>query len=207
MTFTDTHIRFVASTGALRIAYNQECMRTSVHTPKAGKPRAARTSEPNHGSRLSPLPGRILALDYGRRRIGLAVSDEMRITARPAGILERKNRRDMIRKLRDVAREYSARRIVVGHPLNLDGTAGEMAEEAARFASRLRKELGIEVDLMDERLTSWAAEQTLHETTRRAKRDDSGPRRQNDDIAAAILLRDYLERDRLERPAPRTGKE
>jgi putative Holliday junction resolvase len=153
------------------------------------------------------LPGRVLGLDYGRKRIGLAITDELRITARPAGILERKNRRDMIRKLRDIAREYGAKHIVVGYPLNLDGTAGEMAEEAARFAVRVRKELGVEVDLMDERLTSWAAGQSRTVTNRRAKSRPSSAREENDDVAAAILLRDYIERHPLKRAAARAEKD
>lgn len=149
----------------------------------------------------------MLGLDYGRRRIGLAISDEMRITARPAGILERKNRRDVIRRLREIARQHGARHIIVGYPLNLDGTAGEMAEEAARFAARVRKELGIEVDLVDERLTSWAAHQEMAETARASKRDDRATAPQADDLAAAILLRDYLERAPARRSASRDGEE
>ena len=145
------------------------------------------------------LPGRILAIDYGRRRIGIAVSDELRITARPLTILERKNRSELIRKLREMAREYGARQIIVGYPLNLDGTSGEMAEEAARFANRVRKELGIEVELVDERLTSWAAEQAIAETGRRVRRKSSSPRQSHDDFAAAIFLRDYLERNKMNR--------
>jgi len=125
----------------------------------SNRARMAKSGESHERNERSDpaLPGRVLGLDYGRKRIGLAVTDELRLTARPAGILERKNRGDLIRKLRETAREYGAKLIVVGYPLNLDGTAGEMAEEAARFAARVRKELGVEVDLMDERLTSWAA--------------------------------------------------
>ena len=163
------------------------------------------TAKPARADR--ELPGRVLGLDYGRKRIGLAITDELRITARPAGILERKNRSDLFRKLREIAREFGARRIVVGYPLNLDGTAGEMAEETARFAARLRKELGVEVEMIDERLTSWAAGQTRQETNRRPKSRDSGEREENDDVAAAILLRDYIERHPLKRAAARAERE
>jgi putative holliday junction resolvase len=151
--------------------------------------------------RESPeLPGRILALDYGRRRIGLAISDELRITARPLEIIERKNRGDLMRRIRATAREHGARLILVGLPLNLDGTPGEMAEEAARFASRVRKELGVEVELVDERLTSWAADQealaTRRGSGRRGKAKSAAAPTTRDDVAAAIFLRDYLERER-----------
>jgi putative Holliday junction resolvase len=173
----------------------------------AAESKKSRASKPQSLRVAVTLPGRILAIDYGRRRIGIAVSDELRITARPLTILERKNRSELIRKLREMAREYGARQIVVGYPLNLDGTSGEMAEEAARFANRLRKELGVEVELVDERLTSWAAEQTIAETGRRARRRDSGPRQSHDDFAAAIFLRDYLERNKLNRPASQADKD
>ena len=135
--------------------------------------------------------GRVLAIDYGRRRIGLAVSDELGITAAPLATLERKNRRDDIRRLRDTARKYTIALIIVGSPVHLNGHAGEMAEEASRFAARIQKELGLPVRLRDERLTSWEAEQTLKE--------NAGRKRQNanvDSVAAAILLREYLDENR-----------
>lgn len=131
---------------------------------------------------------RILAIDYGRRRIGLAVSDELGITAVPVATLERKNRQEDIRRLREITRKYKITLIIVGSPLHLAGHAGEMAKEAARFASRIKKELGLPVELRDERLTSWDAEQTLKENTgRKAKKTHL------DSVAAAILLRDFLD--------------
>jgi putative Holliday junction resolvase len=136
-----------------------------------------------------PESRRILAIDYGRKRIGLALSDELGITASPLATLERTNRRNDLRRLREICRTNAVARVLVGHPLHLNGKAGEMAAEAARFASRLRKELAIDVELVDERLTTWEAEQT-------ANRPKSPSRRRQgpiDHIAAAILLRDYLE--------------
>ncbi len=133
---------------------------------------------------------RILALDYGRKRIGLAVSDELRLTAQPLKTLERKNRAEDVRRLREICREQGVARIIVGHPVHMTGEAGPMAEEAARFAARLKKELGIEVELLDERLTSWEAEQTVGGT--RSSRGRG--RAALDDVAAAILLREYLDR-------------
>jgi putative pre-16S rRNA nuclease len=178
-------------------------MTTALHSRPAKGASAARGG----GPRFAALPGRVLGLDYGRRRIGLAISDELRITGRPAGILERTNRRGVFRSLREIAREYGARQIVVGYPLNLDGTAGEMAEEAARFAARLRKELGIEVELVDERLTSWAAHQEMAETARATKRDERRTAPETDDLAAAILLRDYLGREHPKKQTSSRGGE
>ena len=138
-----------------------------------------------------PTP-RILAIDYGRKRIGLALSDELGITAHPLQTMLHKNRRDDLRRLRDICRTHGVARILVGHPVHITGEAGEMADEAARFAARLRKELGIEVELADERLTSWEAEQTMAEF-------GSARHRKNaplDAVAAAILLREYLDKKR-----------
>jgi putative holliday junction resolvase len=137
-------------------------------------------------------PRRILAIDYGRKRIGLALSDELQLTAQPLLVLKRANRRDDLRRLRDICRKQGVARILVGHPLHMTGEAGEMADEAARFAARLRKELGIEVDLVDERLTSWEAGQMMAETGSARQRNESSL----DDVAAAIFLREYLERHR-----------
>jgi putative Holliday junction resolvase len=134
--------------------------------------------------------GRILALDYGRKRIGLAISDELRLTARPLETLTRTNRQNDFRRLREVCRRHEIARIIVGHPVHMTGEAGSMADEAARFAERLKKELGIEVELLDERLTSWEAEQTVSETRSSSRRKRREPL---DDVAAAVLLRDYLE--------------
>lgn len=133
---------------------------------------------------------RILAIDYGRRRIGLALSDELGVTARPLATLQRVNRRSDLRRLSEICREHGVGRVIVGHPLHMSGEAGEMAGEAARFAERLKRETGIETELVDERLTSWQAEQMASEIP-------SGKRRKGgslDDVAAAILLREYLER-------------
>lgn len=137
------------------------------------------------------LTHRILAIDYGRKRIGLALSDELGLTAQPLDVLIHKNRREDIRRLREICREHGVRRILVGHPLHITGEAGEMADEAARFANRLGKELGIEVELADERLTSWEAEQIANES-----KSISSRKAPVDAVAAAILLREYLDKKR-----------
>lgn len=149
-------------------------------------------AEPSRVEARTSHPCRILAVDYGRKRIGLALSDELGLTAQPLLTLERINRREDLRQLRDICHRHSVGRILVGHPVHMSGAAGEMAEEAARFAARLHKEMNIEVELLDERLTSWEAEQTLAET-RGGARPKGRPR---DDVAAAVLLREFLEQRR-----------
>lgn len=143
---------------------------------------------------------RVLAIDYGRKRIGLALSDAMGITAHPLAVLSRTNRRDDLRRLRELCREHSVGRIIVGHPVELSGEAGEMADEASRFAARLQKELGLPTELLDERLTSWEAEHSLPEA--KSARRKGAP---VDDLAAAILLREYLEKSSHGRPSTAGG--
>jgi putative pre-16S rRNA nuclease len=140
------------------------------------------------GSSSASRRGRILAIDYGRRRIGLAISDELGLLAQPLETLERRNRQNDLRRLGELVRKRGVQRILVGLPLRLDGGAGEMAEEAARFALRLGTQLKLPVELVDERLTSWEAEQMLAGSRRR--------RRRVDEIAAAIFLDQYLARER-----------
>jgi putative pre-16S rRNA nuclease len=134
-----------------------------------------------------PKHARIMAIDYGSKRFGLALSDELGITSQPLTTLPRTNRRDDIRRIRLLARENNVRKIVVGLPLRLDGSAGEMAEEVKRFATRLTKEIGLPVEMFDERLTSWEAGQTEVSNSRSEYHDTH-----RDEIAAAIILRDYL---------------
>jgi putative holliday junction resolvase len=149
-------------------------------------------------SESAPSPGRIMAIDYGRKRFGLALSDELGLTSQPLTTLPRTNRRDDLRRLRLLARENKVRQIVVGLPLRLDGSAGDMAEEVVRFATRITKELGLPVEMFDERLSSWEAGQTEVSSTRSEYHDVH-----RDEIAAAIILRDYL----ASRSASARGKE
>jgi putative holliday junction resolvase len=154
----------------------------------------------------------ILAIDYGKVRIGLALADIETGLPRPLTTIERVNRNEDMRRLRELAREHAVKEIVVGLPLRLDGTRGEMAEEATRFADRVRKQLGLPVEMVDERLTSWEAERLLEEQAGKVFRDDSVPahvhasghanarkkkqaeRATVDAMAAAVILKEYLAR-------------
>src|SRR6202171_6850419 len=110
---------------------------------------------------LNSLPmGVILAIDYGQKRLGLALSDECGVTSRPFAIWTRINRRRDLTRLRELVRQHAVRRVVIGLPLRLDGTQSEMSEEAKGFAVRVEKALGISVEMVDERVSSWEAEET-----------------------------------------------
>ena len=147
--------------------------------------------------------GVILAIDYGKKRLGLALSDEFGVTSRPYATWTRINRRRDLARLRELVRQQEVRRIVVGLPLHLNGMPSEMSEEAKSFAARVEKALGLPVEMMDERLSSWEAHETLaNMASNTSKRRDSSGRSDTkkktplDDIAAAIILRDYLDRAR-----------
>jgi putative holliday junction resolvase len=150
--------------------------------------------------------GVILAIDYGQKRLGLALSDESQLISRPYATWARTNRRHDLTRLRELVREEGVRRIVVGLPLHLDGTASEMSDEATRFAARLEKALGLPVEMADERLSSWEAHETIaasqagKRTSRRVgHRRQAKPAPSVDNIAAAIILRDYLAQTRAHR--------
>ena len=146
----------------------------------------------------------ILAVDYGRARMGLALADSETRMAQPLSTLERVNRNEDMRRLRELARDHGVKQIVVGLPLRLDGSRGEMAEEAERFAQRVRKQIGVPVEMVDERLTSWEAERLLEEVQGRFIHDEKltggkKPKHARDNMgvdamAAAVILKEYLDR-------------
>src|SRR5438067_13484586 len=157
------------------------------------------------GLRTEPcVRGSILAIDYGRERMGLAIADANVKVAQPLSTMERVNRNEDMRRLREVVRENSVKQIVVGLPLKLDGTRGEMAEEAERFAQRMRKQIGVPVEMVDERLTSWEAERLLEEVQGRFIHEErlGGSKKPKniqakmsvDAVAAAVILKEYLNR-------------
>ena len=138
---------------------------------------------------------RVLGLDLGEKRIGLAISDEDARIAFPAGFLERKGRRRDFDALRRLVRGRGLGNAVVRLPLHMDGRRGPEAEAAATVAEELSAAIGIPVELLDERWTSVAAERALQETGRRVKQRKG--RGEVDAIAATLLLSTYLDRRRL----------
>ncbi len=141
--------------------------------------------------------------------MGLAIADSHARMAQPFGTMERINRNEDMRRLRELVRERGVKQILVGLPLRLDGTRGEMADEAERFAQRVRKQIGVPVEMVDERLTSWEAERLLEETQGRLMPEEKSAGARNkkealskvtvDSVAAAVILKEYLERQ--EQPA------
>jgi len=134
---------------------------------------------------------RLLGIDYGRRRIGLALSDEEGVLASPLPRRERaRSEADLLDELGSLMRRHEVGTVVVGWPLNMDGTRGEMAREAEAFARRLQEATGRPVELFDERLTSREAERVLLEANlSRQKR-----KWLRDSLSAVLILQGYLDR-------------
>ena len=131
----------------------------------------------------------MLALDFGKRRIGLAVSDELGITAQGLETLERTNMREDLRLLTQLIAEKNVQLILMGKPLHMSGAESRQAEYARDFAGRLSESSGVPVEFWDERLTTVAAQRVLKESgisiQKRAQAVDR--------LAAVILLESYLD--------------
>jgi putative Holliday junction resolvase len=142
------------------------------------------------------MAGRILALDLGTKRIGLAISDELGITAQGLETLERRGRRDDIEDLRRLASLRGVTRILMGDPLHMSGEGSRQGVYAREFASELARKTGLPIEFRDERWTSREAERTL-----RGSGVANGRRKAAiDRLSAVILLQSYLDSLRLELP-------
>lgn len=130
---------------------------------------------------------RFLGIDYGTRRIGLSAGDELGV-ATPLPALTEADTAKQWTALKGVIAQRRATELVVGHPLNMDGTAGFKAREVEAFAARLRAECALPVHLVDERLTSYEAESTIAKSKRRAVRASGII----DSRAATLILQDFL---------------
>ena len=136
---------------------------------------------------------RIMGLDYGSKTVGVAISDELLITAQAVETITRKAEnklRQTYARIEELAKEYDVERIVLGYPKNMNNTLGERIERTLEFKENLERRTGLEVVLWDERLTTIEAERTLIE---------SNVRRENrkqyiDTIAAVFILQGYLDR-------------
>ncbi len=132
---------------------------------------------------------RVLGIDYGEARTGLAVSDEMLFLANGIGTVDERDINRLINKIADTASQYDVCKIVLGNPVNMNGTLGPKAEKVAKLAERLREKTGVEVVLFDERMTTMAAHQFLNETNTKGKKRKGIV----DTLSAQIILQNYLD--------------
>ena len=143
---------------------------------------------------MATLPkGRVLGIDAGTVRTGIAVSDETGFLARAVCTIKAKGRRELVQKIVEQAKEYSVRLIVMGNPINMNGTLGESAERISKLADSIREQIDVPVVLFDERCTTMAAAQILNLT------DTGGQKRKNtiDALSAEIILQNYLDSERM----------
>lgn len=138
----------------------------------------------------APNEGRIIALDIGTKRIGVAVCDELQITVRPLFTLNRQSWKKLLLQIKDILAEYDARALVLGLPYNFDGSESEMSHEARRLARNFHLSLSVPIFLQDERATSYEARGILWKQGANEKE----MRKKIDSEAAAIILSDFLSR-------------
>lgn len=135
------------------------------------------------------LAGRVLAVDFGERRVGLALSDPAGLIAQGLETIHTAGTGETLASIVDIVEEEQVREIILGLPVHMDGTAGEMAGKVEEFADQLRKKVSCDVRTWDERLTSVSARRAMHEM-------GGAPRRNKgslDRIAATMLLQNYLD--------------
>lgn len=138
---------------------------------------------------MSQLRGRVLALDLGKRRIGLAVSDELRLTAQGLPTLERTNKAEDLEALNRLIRDKGVALVVVGQPLHMSGAEGRQANWAAQFARTLAAHAQVDVRLWDERLTTVEAGRVLSQSGMSRKKQSAAV----DRLSAVLILQSYLD--------------
>jgi len=131
---------------------------------------------------------RILALDVGDKRIGVAISDELEISAHALTTITRNDLKKEIRAIQELISEYNVEEIVVGMPVMMNGSVGIQAEKVGRFVDELKKDFRIPIKLFDERLSTRLIEKTL------IAADMSREKRKKviDKLSAVIILQDYM---------------
>jgi len=134
--------------------------------------------------------GRVAALDFGKARVGVAVADELGLLAHPRPALDARNKKALLSALAELAKEEELSRFLVGLPLSMSGAMGAMGEKALRFAEELANATGVEVEMVDERLTTVEATRRLREGGVRAREG----KKLVDGAAAAVLLQSWLDR-------------
>ena len=134
---------------------------------------------------------RVMGIDFGEARIGVALSDPTGLIATPKLVLAEKDKGRQITRVVEMAQDYGVDKIVVGIPYHLDGAAGVMADTAEKFAAKLERVSGLEVIRVDERLSSVEAERIMKMTRKKSRK--KGLKQDLDMVAAAVILQSYLD--------------
>lgn len=131
---------------------------------------------------------RILAVDFGERRIGLAVSDPLGITAQGLPTIDAKKSKDLFFHIQEIIKDKKVTKIVVGMPKNMDGSIGFKGEQVQKFIQKLARKTGVEVTSWDERLTSVQSQKSMREMGIKQKQKEAVDR-----ISATLILQSYLD--------------
>ncbi|MCK4384751.1 MAG: Holliday junction resolvase RuvX [candidate division Zixibacteria bacterium] len=131
---------------------------------------------------------RILAIDFGERRIGLAISDPMGITAQGLPTIDTRKTKDILSHIQDIIKDKNVKKIVVGMPRNMDGSIGFKGKEVKKFIGKLTQKTGLEVEAWDERLTSVMSQKSMREMGTKQKKKEVVDR-----ISATLILQSYLD--------------
>ncbi|MDD5634111.1 MAG: Holliday junction resolvase RuvX [Candidatus Omnitrophica bacterium] len=135
-----------------------------------------------------------MGIDIGTKNVGIAISDELCMLAQGREVIKRRDDRSVICRIKEQKEEYDVREIVVGFPINMNGSIGASGEKAQQFAELLKKEFKMEVILWDERLTTREAESVMIEASMSRKKRKT----KIDKMAAQLILQSYLDSLRVE---------
>lgn len=133
---------------------------------------------------------RILGIDYGDKRTGLAISDPLGISAQPLPTIQSSSQEELVERISALAVEEGVQEIVVGLPRNMDGTIGQAGDKVMRFVEMLKEKVGCPIAVEDERLTTMMAERTLAMLGEKLKKG----KKKLDRMAAQLILQNYLQR-------------
>ena len=132
--------------------------------------------------------GRVLALDYGEKRVGWAVSDSQNLIVQDMNTIQYTKPEELLQELKDLITDYEVEKVVVGYPKNMDGTIGEQARAVDAFIDKLNEQYNLPVTRWDERLTSVMAEQINQDYKKKVRQDKT----RIDSLSASIILNEFL---------------
>ncbi|MED5579709.1 MAG: Holliday junction resolvase RuvX [Nitrospinota bacterium] len=133
---------------------------------------------------------RVLGIDYGDRRVGVAISDELQLTAQPLALINRQNDTDLISEIKEITVAHDVEKIIVGFPVSLDGTYSSQTKKTQKFISRMRKSSDLLIEKWEERLSTLEAGKILTGVSKNKKKESI------DIISAQLILQGYLDKNR-----------
>ena len=133
---------------------------------------------------------RVLGIDYGDRRVGVAISDELQLTAQPLTLINRQNDTDLISEIEKITVAHDVEKIIVGLPVSLDGTYSSQTKKTQKFISRMRKSSDLPIEKWEERLSTLEAGKILTGVSKNKKKESI------DIISAQLILQGYLDKNR-----------